>query len=123
MDGPGGFFYTRPTKTETARETPWPVANELKQEKRWGLILHDLEVKGSSFCKLTVKETIDGERAMVTWFGRYLATVRVASGEALVLVTAPAVAALMGGPLPSNNSAREVSIHQVDGASLRGNGG
>jgi hypothetical protein len=57
-------------KEEQSTEAPWPEARRdqaryLGHEKRWGLTLHDLEVEGSSFCKLTVKETVDGERAMV----------------------------------------------------------
>jgi hypothetical protein len=56
------------------------------------------------------KETVHGEQAMVAQFGRYLETVRVVSGEALVLVTAPTAVAAMGGPPPSNNSVREVLV-------------
>jgi hypothetical protein len=49
------------------------------------LTLRDLEDKGNPFCKLTVKETVEGEQATAAWFGRRLATVRVASGGALAL--------------------------------------
>jgi hypothetical protein len=51
----------------------------------------------------------------------YLVMVRVASGEALVPVMAPA--AVTGGPPPSNNSAREVLVWRVNGVSSSGNGG
>jgi hypothetical protein len=45
------------------------------------LILHVLEVEGSSFCKLTVKETVDGGWAAVAQFSRCLAMVRVGGGD------------------------------------------
>jgi hypothetical protein len=73
-----------------------------------------------------VKETVDGEWATAVWFGWYWATVRVDFGEALVLVMAPvavATATATGGPPPSNNSAREVLVRRVDGASSSCNGG
>jgi hypothetical protein len=50
---------------------------------QWGLTLHDLEDKGNMFYKLMMKETIEGEKAMVAQFGRRLATMRVASDRAL----------------------------------------
>jgi hypothetical protein len=48
---------------------------------------------------------VDGERATAARFGRYMATVRAASGEASVPVMASAVVVTTGGPPPSNNSA------------------
>jgi hypothetical protein len=54
-------------------------------EMLWGLTLRDLEDKGNPFCKLTVKETVEGEQATAAWFGRRLAMVRVASGGAAAL--------------------------------------
>jgi hypothetical protein len=87
------------------------------------LILHNLKVEGSSFCKLTVKETVDGERATVAWFGQYWAMVRAASDEASIPVTALVVAAAMGGRPPSNNSVRGVLVRWVHAASSSGNDG
>jgi hypothetical protein len=49
----------------------------------WGLTLHDVEDKGNPFCKLTLKETVEGERAMAERFSRCLAMARVASDNAL----------------------------------------
>jgi hypothetical protein len=94
-------------------------ARYLGHEKRCGLILHDLEVEGSSFCKLIVKETIDGEWETPTRFGQYMATVRVAFREAPVLVKAPTA---MGGPPPSNNSMQEVLDWRINDGSSSGNG-
>jgi hypothetical protein len=50
------------------RQLEGAQARYVGHEKRWGLTLHNLEVEGSSFCKLTAKETVDGERATVTRF-------------------------------------------------------
>jgi hypothetical protein len=54
---------------------------------------------------------------MAVRFGRHLAMVKVVSGEAL------AVAVTTVGSPPSNNLAREGSVHQVIGTSLVGTGG
>jgi hypothetical protein len=60
---------------------------------------------------------------MAVWFGRWLVIVKVASSEASVLGTAPAVTVITGHPPPSNSSARESSVSWVIGTSLDGNGG
>jgi hypothetical protein len=56
-------------------------------------------------------------------FRRHLVTVRVASGEALVLVKAPVAVVATGGPPPSNNSVREVLVWSVNCVSSNGKGG
>jgi hypothetical protein len=71
-----------------------------------GIFLCNLEVGRDSFCKFTVMEMVDGWRAMVAQFGRHLATVRVAYGEALDPRFAPAVAVQAGPPPPSNDLAQ-----------------
>jgi hypothetical protein len=58
-------------------------ARVMVHKTRWGLTLRDLEDKGNRFCKITAKETVEGEGAMTARFGRHLAMVRVASGGAL----------------------------------------
>jgi hypothetical protein len=58
-------------------------APAMVHETWWGLTLRDLEDKGNPFCKLTMRETIEGERATAARFGRRLAMVRTASGGAL----------------------------------------
>jgi hypothetical protein len=55
--------------------------------------------------------------AMAARFGRHLAMVKVVSGEA-----SAAAVTTVGSP-PSNNLAREGSVHQVIGTSLVGTGG
>jgi hypothetical protein len=67
-------------------------------------------------------KTVDGERATTVRFDRYLATLRVASSETLVPVMAPVAVVMTGCPPPSNNSAWEVLVWWVDGASTSGNG-
>jgi hypothetical protein len=59
---------------------------------------------------------------MGRWLGRCLAMVRAVSGEASALRTAPVAAVAMGGPPPSNDSARKGSICRVVSASLGSNG-
>jgi hypothetical protein len=54
---------------DSGGKTPWlnlgeAQARDLGHEKRWGLFLHALEVEGNSFCKHTVKETVEGTPAM-----------------------------------------------------------
>jgi hypothetical protein len=53
-----------------------------------------------------VAETVDGERVTVTRFDRYLMMVRVASGEAPILVMALTASVMTGGPPRSNKLAR-----------------
>jgi hypothetical protein len=50
-------------------------ARATEHKTRRGLTLRDLEDKGNPFCKLTTKETVEGERATVMWFGRCLVMV------------------------------------------------
>jgi hypothetical protein len=52
-------------------------------QTRRDLILYDLEDKVNSFCKLTMKEMVDGEQATAARFVWHLAIVREASGSAL----------------------------------------
>jgi hypothetical protein len=71
-------------------QTPWSPAwasssLSYSAQNMMRFDLRDLEDKGNMFYKLTVKETIEGEQAMVARFGRRLATMRVASGGALAL--------------------------------------
>jgi hypothetical protein len=47
---------------------------------------------------------------MTARFGQYLAMVRVASGEAMVLAMAPAASVTTGGPPPSNELAQEAPL-------------
>jgi hypothetical protein len=91
-------------------------------KKRWGLTLHDLEVEGSSFCKLKAKETVNGEWTTVARFGQRMAMVRVASGEAPVL-RFTLVVVQAGTPPPSVESARDASARWIDGGRLLGCGG
>jgi hypothetical protein len=63
---------------QLGRAQAWATGHQT----RWGLILHDLEEQGNPFCKLTVKETVNGEKAAVARFSRRLATMRAASGGA-----------------------------------------
>jgi hypothetical protein len=60
-------------------------APAMVHEMQWGLTLRDIEDKGNLFCKLTAKETVEGERAIVARFSRCLAMVRTASGGAPAL--------------------------------------
>jgi hypothetical protein len=41
----------------------WAQARATVHEMQWGLTLRDLEDKGNRFCKLTTKETVEGEWA------------------------------------------------------------
>jgi hypothetical protein len=121
VDGDGRVFSFGPAPPKQGirrlhgRRLEGAQAHYLGHEKRWGLTLHDLEVEGSSFCKLTVKETVDGERAMVMWFGRDLAMVRAASDEALILGLAPAAAVQAMDPPPMNKLAGEALVWRHDG--------
>jgi hypothetical protein len=65
------------------RRLGWAQARAMGHQTRWGLTLCDLEDKGHPFCKLTTKETVEGERAMASRFGRCLVIVRMASIGAL----------------------------------------
>jgi hypothetical protein len=108
-------------REEKSTGAPWPTARRAQarypgHEKRWGLTLHDLYVEGSSFCKLMVKGTVDGERATAAWFGRHLAMVRAASDEAPVPRLAPAAAVEARAPPPSSKLAREALTRWHDGA-------
>jgi hypothetical protein len=60
---------------------------------------------------------VDEERTTATRFGQCLETVKAVSDKA------PVEAVMMGGPPPSNNSAREALVRWVNGMSLCGNGG
>jgi hypothetical protein len=81
---------------------------------RQSFLLRDLDSKGSPFCSPT---------AVVTWFGRQLAMVKVLSGEAPTPRMALTTAVTTGGPPPSSSLAREALVWWVDDASLGGNGG
>jgi hypothetical protein len=98
-------------------------ARYLGHEKRWGLTLHNLEVEGRLFCKLTVKETVDGEPAKAARFSRPLVMVRAASGEALVPRLAPAVTVKARAPPQSSDLAREAPARWHDGGGLVRNDG
>jgi hypothetical protein len=87
------------------------------------LTLHDLEVTGCSFCKLMMKETVDGERAMAARFGRLLVTARAASSEAPIPWLGLAVVVQAKAPPPSNELAREAPAQWHNGGGLVGNGG
>jgi hypothetical protein len=67
------------------RQLGWAKARVTGHETWWGLTLRDLEDKGNPFCKLMVKETVEGERATMARFGRCLAMMRAATGGALTL--------------------------------------
>jgi hypothetical protein len=89
IQGLGNVFSILPASVRIERrEAPWPgpvqaQARAVGHQTRRGLIVHDLEDKGNQFCKLTTKETVDGERATAAQFNRCLAMVRVASSGAL----------------------------------------
>jgi hypothetical protein len=69
-----------------------------------------------------VKETIDGEWAMVAQFDRHLAMVRATSSEALVPGLAPVVVLQARAPPPSSELTREAPVGWHDGSGLVGNG-
>jgi hypothetical protein len=81
------------------------------------LFLHILGNKVKPFCSPSVMKMVDGERMTAAQFGRCLETVKAVSDKA------PAEAVTMGGPPPSNNSAREALVWWVNGTSLCSNGG
>jgi hypothetical protein len=128
VDGDGRVFSFGPAPPKQGirrlhgRRLEGAQAHYLGHEKRWGLTLHDLEVEGSSFCKLKAKETVNGEWATVARFGQHMAMVRAASGEAPVL-RFTLVVVQAGTPPPSVESARDASARWIDGGRLLGCGG
>jgi hypothetical protein len=89
-------------------------------EKRRGLTLHDQEVEGSSFYKLTTKETIDGLRVTTARLCQSSMTVGATSSGAPALRFTPTVVVLAGAPPPSIESVREVLARQIDDGGLKG---
>jgi hypothetical protein len=76
------------------REAPWPRlgrahAQATVHETQQGLILHDVEDKEGSFCRLTVVETDDGKLAMGRRLGRPSTAVGMTSDGAPAPRTSP----------------------------------
>jgi hypothetical protein len=78
------------------REAPWPrlgraQARATVHKTRRGLIIHDLEDKGDSFCKLTMVEMDHGKLATGRRLGWPSKAVGTTSDDALAPRTSPAV--------------------------------
>jgi hypothetical protein len=73
MAAGASFLSGRSAKIELKRCHGWRLeraqAPATVHKTRWGLTLRDLEDKGIPFCKLTAKETVEGEQVMVARFG------------------------------------------------------
>jgi hypothetical protein len=74
------------------------------------------------FCSPLAMVMVNGEQVTAAQFSQPLAMVKVAFGEAPTPGMAPTAAMPTDGPSPSNNLAREGSVHRVIGTSLDGNG-
>jgi hypothetical protein len=79
-------------------------------ETRWGLILHDLEDKGGSFCKLIVVEMDHGKLAAGRQLGRPSTAVGTTPGGAPAPRTSSAAVVYVGAPPPCVRLARKAQV-------------